>query len=420
MGVAYLVSRALENINRKKEVDIADRRNTIYAALLHDVGHGPLGHVLDKFYDRLQKGNEHEKFTKEFIDDGLIDLREVLEEVNMNFSEVKDRTVFKSQNSEELKKYGDKLYLAWLITDYAIDLDRLDFLMRDLLMTSYKCKSILPVKLQKELMKPEILCRQDIFNKIIKDFIDRLSVGTVDELDDSCKDKFPDDARILYINNRGEYNLKELLDYLLNLYTEMYTNVYYNDRISGAEAMMAKALHIAYDAGDIDRSHLYTFTDSELMAYLENLENDLIREIVYSVKHRRIFKPIIQFDLNNMPENISPTKVESKIEERFDLDQNDYKSMVIVNIPRKKELKNLFIKEGDKIISYPGIQEFKTKLSNNIKGKIFIHPSIFRSTEEKHNLLDLLAEIGIFAEFTPLEVTEEHHKTSLNHWLKCD
>lgn len=227
LGVAYLVSRALTNPNLGQEVVDEDKKNTVYAALLHDVGHGPLGHVLDKFYDRLQKGNEHEKFTKKFIDEGLIDLREVLEDVNMNFTEVKDRTVFKSQNAEELRKYADKLYLAWLITDYALDLDRIDFLMRDLLMTQYKCQSKVPTEIQQKLPDQERL-RGDVLNKIIDDFVSRLCVGTVDDLDESCKDKFPKNAKILYLDNKGVYKLEELLQFLLGVYIEMYSNVYYH------------------------------------------------------------------------------------------------------------------------------------------------------------------------------------------------
>ena len=215
----------------------------------------------------------------------------------MNLTEVKDRTVFKSKNNEELQKYADKLFLAWLLTDYALDLDRIDFLMRDLLMTQYKFQSKLPNKMQQDIVSKKHFLGE-ILNDIIMDFISRLCVGTVNELDDAYKSNYPENAKILYLDNKGSYDLDELLEFLLGTYAEMYSNVYYNDTVSCAEAMMAKALHLAYDAGDIDRSSLYTFTDSELYSYLENLENDLIREIVLSVKYRRFFKPIVEFDLD--------------------------------------------------------------------------------------------------------------------------
>lgn len=416
LGVAYLVSKALANPNLTDLVSEEDKRNTIFAALLHDVGHGPLGHVLDKFYDRIQKGNEHEIFTRKFIDEGLIDLRKVLKDIDMNLTEVKDRTVFKSKNNEELQKYADKLFLAWLLTDYALDLDRIDFLMRDLLMTQYKFQSKLPNKIQQDIVSKKYFLGE-ILNDIIKDFINRLCVGSVNELDDAYKSNYPENAQILYVDNKGSYDLDELLEFLLGTYAEMYSNVYYNDKVSCAEAMMAKALHLAYDAGDIDRSSLYTFTDSELYSYLENLENDLIREIVLSVKYRRFFKPIVEFDLN-LP-NMHIVEIEEKIADEFNLDQNDYKSLVIVNLPREKELKNLFIKRNEKITLYTKILEFSKKLSN-IKGKIFIHPNnkYFGKNEEKQNLVTFLANIGINARIVSEDnnIEPKKPKETLSRW----
>lgn len=417
LGVAYLVSLALANSNLKDEVPEEDKRNTIFAALLHDVGHGPLGHVLDKFYDRIQKGNEHEIFTRKFIDEGLIDLRNVLKDINMNLTEVKDRTVFKSKNNEELQKYADKLFLAWLLTDYALDLDRIDFLVRDLLMTQFKFQSKLPNKMQQDIVTKKHFLGE-ILNDIIMDFISCLCVGTVNELDDTYKSDFPENAKILYLDNKGVYNLDDLLEFLLGTYVEMYLNVYYNDKVSCAEAMMAKALHLAYDAGDIDRSNLYTFTDSELYTYLENLEDDLIREIVLSVKYRRLFKPIVEFDLD-LPTEIHAVGIEKKIAVEYCLDQNDFKSLVIVNIPRKKELKNLYVKRKDKITLYTEISEFSNKLSN-IKGKIFIHPGNekFGKNNVKQNLVTFLGNMGINAKFVSEDEKMEPKKSmqTLDRW----
>jgi len=423
LGVAYLVSEALGNQNFE-QVSADDKKNTIYAALLHDVGHGPLGHVIDKFYDRLQKGNEHEEFTKRFINEGLIDLREVLDAVQINRTEVGDRIVFKSRNNEELKKYANKVHLNWLITDYALDLDRIDFLMRDLLMTSYKCQSKTPTEIRGTQRKRRW---KDVLNDISMDFVSRLCIGTVKELDKSSIGKFMEDGniiediKILYLDDdKTDYKFKldELLTFLLEIYTEMYLKVYYHDRISCADAMVAKALHIAYDAGDIDRSSLYKFTDSELYAYLENLENDLIREIVYSVKHRRLFRPVVQFDID-MPENISAVILEEKIAEEFKLDQNTFQSIVVAHIPRKKELENLFIKREDKIIAYPDIRQFEEKLSN-IKGTIFVHSKnkVYSNEADKQKLVDLLNGMGITAEVIPKVTAREHPKpqTTFDMW----
>ncbi len=414
LGVAYLVSKALEKPNIKRYVnENEDIANTIYAALVHDVGHGPLGHVIDKFYDRLSKRQKHEDFTKKLIEGALIDLRDVLESTFINFGDLKNKIAFKSENIEEIQESGNKLYLMWLLTDYALDLDRIDFLMRDSIMTGYRPNLKLPQELQQtfENQKP---CWRNVLNKIIEDYLSKLSIGTLDEIDEALQPRFSSnpETKILYISGKGAYKLEVLLDFLLGLYTEMYINVYYNHTVSSAEAMLAKALHVAYDIGDIDISTLYKFTDSEFYSYLENLESDLIREIVYAVKHRRLFKPIIKLDLN-LNESISINEIEKRTMEEFNLDEYDFKSLVVVHLPRRKEkgLKNLFIKKEDRIIPYPNVHKFEEQLSA-IKGIMFVHPKN-RLFKEKEKLLELMKSIGIHAEIYSKNGHElpERHKT---------
>ncbi|MDD5188095.1 MAG: SIR2 family protein [Methanoregula sp.] len=397
IGVAFLVSQVLTTNPNFSDVGKDDVKNTIYAALLHDVGHGPLGHVLDKFYDRRGKLNEHEEFTSKFVEEGLIDLNNVLKDIDLNLNFIKNLIVGKPEKGGHKKKKDSNLFLSWLITDYALDLDRIDFLMRDLAMTNYSstCKS--PYFHQSHYSDTDRNYHRNRLShyEVIMEFISCLNIATFDDLDEDLKSKFSAETRLLYLDNKGKCNLDDLLSYLLNLYIEMYTNVYYNDRIAAAEAMMAKALNIAYDMGDIDRSSLYTFTDSEMFSYLEKLENDLIRELVYSVKYRKIFRSIIEFELN-LPKGITAAKLEEKIIKEFKIKPNDFDNLLVVNIPRRKEIKNLYIKKENKVILYPKISEFKKKF-DTIKGKIFVNPnnSLFSDLESKEKILKILKDLGI-------------------------
>ncbi|MEN6551493.1 MAG: SIR2 family protein [Methanobacterium sp.] len=395
LGVAYLVSKALENPYMKTCTD-NDKRNTIYAALLHDIGHGPLGHVLDKFFDRIKKANEHEHFTREFISSGLFDLAQVLENVDVNKSEIKSKIIFNSKNKSMPKAEAEKAYLSWLITDHALDLDRVDFLMRDLTFTQEIPNINIPQLIQ---MKSSNTVNSHINKKllldIVSDYINRLNVATYEELSEELQKLYPRDIKLLYIDQHGKYELHQLIDFLLDLYCHMYLEVYYNDEVSCSEAMMAKALHIAYEIGDIDRSRLYKFTDSELFTYLEELENDIIRDIVYSVKYNRLLKPIAEFSLE-VPENVTAVEIEDKIEKDFGLDRYSFESMVVAHIPRKKKFSNLLIKERDKIISYPALETFDKKLSQ-IKGNLFVNPALelYSSTQQQEKLLRLLEKLGL-------------------------
>jgi len=397
LGVAFLVSQVFTTNPNFADVNKSDAKNTIYAALLHDVGHGPLGHVQDKFYDRRGKSNEHEEFTAKFIDEGLIDLHGVLKDIDLNINFIKNLIGNKSEKGHKKKKKDSNLFLSWLITDYALDLDRIDFLMRDLVMTSHStiCKS--PYYKQQQISDTDKKSDQERLspNEVINEFISCLNIATFDEFADELKLKFSPDTRILYLDNKGKCNLEELLSYLLNLYVEMYTDVYYNDRIASAEAMMAKALNIAYDMGDIDRSSLYTFTDSEMFSYLEKLENDLIRELVYSVKYRKFFRSIVEFKLN-FPKELNAMKIEEKIREEFKIKPNDFNNLVIVNIPRRKEIRHLYIKKENKVILYPKIDDYKSKF-DTIKGKIFVNPNnnLFLDLESKEKILDILKKLSM-------------------------
>lgn len=395
LGVAYLVSKALENQNMKKTCP-EDKRNTIYAALLHDIGHGPLGHVLDKFFDRIKKANEHEHFTREFISSGLFDLAQVLENVDVNKSELKSKIIFNSRNKSMPKSEAEKAYLSWLITDHALDLDRVDFLMRDLTFTQEIPIISVPQPIQKKLSNTlNKHINKELLFDIVNDYISRLNVAAYEELSEDLQKLYPKHIRLLYIDQYGKYDLHQLINFLLDLYCHMYLEVYYNEEVSCSEAMMAKALHIAYDIGDIDRSRLYMFTDSELFTYLEELENDIIRDIVYSVKYNRFLKPIVEFSIE-VPANVTAVEIEDKIEREFGLDRYSFESMVVAHIPRKKKFSNLLIKEGGKIISYPGLETFDKKLSQ-IKGNLFVNPALelYSSAQEKEKLLLLLKKLGL-------------------------
>ncbi len=410
LGVAYLVSQTLTTNSNFSDINKNDVKNTIYAALLHDVGHGPLGHVLDKFYDRRGKSNEHEEFTTKFIDEGLIDLNKILKDVDLNLNFIKNLILFKIERDGHRKRDLKNIFLAWLITDYALDLDRIDFLIRDQVMTNHKTNCRPPVYIQQQYSHETLEYQQKelSYNEIVKEFISCLNVATFDELDDSLKSKFSSDVKILYLDNKGKCKLEDLLSYLLNLYVEMYTNVYYNDKIASAEAMMAKALNIAYDMGDIDRSSLYTFTDSEMFAYLEKLENDLIRELVYSVKYRKFFREIIEFDLD-IPDDVNANTIEEKIIGELKINPNDFNNLIIVNIPRKKEIKNLYVKnEYNRIIVYPKLSVYKKKFAS-IKGKIFVNPhnEYFFDVEGKEKIVKILGEMGIKSNLIGIRETNE-------------
>lgn len=111
LGSAHLMNSALEVIQRKGyELDRNDWIGALVAILLHDIGHGPFSHALEK---TLIEGCSHESIT-------LIYLREL----NKVFNGKLDNAINIFTNQHKQK------FLHQLVSSQ-LDMDRLDYLRRD-------------------------------------------------------------------------------------------------------------------------------------------------------------------------------------------------------------------------------------------------------------------------------------------------
>ncbi|MBD0371534.1 MAG: HD domain-containing protein [Pyrinomonadaceae bacterium] len=123
LGVLHLMTRVLDRLGEKYQISLADRAAARAAALLHDIGHGPFSHVMEKVL-----GFHHEAWT----------VRAVLSE--------------ETEVGQELRAYSEELpqsiahiiegkfqpaALAQLVSSQ-LDVDRMDYLLRDSLMTGAK------------------------------------------------------------------------------------------------------------------------------------------------------------------------------------------------------------------------------------------------------------------------------------------
>lgn len=107
------------------EIDVGRANVAIFAALLHDLGHGPFSHAFERVQADRGARKDHEDWTADIIlnPDGRI--RPILEEHGKGFSE---------QVADLLKaKNPENAYQA--VVSSSFDADRLDYLRRDKLMT---------------------------------------------------------------------------------------------------------------------------------------------------------------------------------------------------------------------------------------------------------------------------------------------
>ena len=128
LGVQHLAGRILTRIREQGEGDpevVATLERTtevLAAALLHDIGHGPFSHTFENVLAR--RLGSHEAWSRRIIQDSDNEVRRVLEHHGLDVDFVTDLIEGKAED-----------LLAQDIVSSQLDADRMDYLLRDSLMT---------------------------------------------------------------------------------------------------------------------------------------------------------------------------------------------------------------------------------------------------------------------------------------------
>src|ERR687894_257710 len=123
LGAFHLMTRVLDRLSEKYSIKPADRVAARAAALLHDVGHGSFSHVMEKVLNF-----HHERWTVEVILNESSEIGELLRSHSHDLpAKVASIIEGKFQPSA----------LAQLVSSQ-LDVDRMDYLLRDSLMTGAK------------------------------------------------------------------------------------------------------------------------------------------------------------------------------------------------------------------------------------------------------------------------------------------
>src|SRR5437870_548988 len=123
LGALHLMTRILNRLEQAYQIDSADRTAVRAAALLHDVGHGPFSHAMEKTL-----GVHHEQLTIEAVTSTETVLHK---ELKSHSRELPQRVA--SIIAGSFKPAA----LAQLVSSQ-LDVDRMDYLLRDSLMTGAK------------------------------------------------------------------------------------------------------------------------------------------------------------------------------------------------------------------------------------------------------------------------------------------
>ena len=290
LGAFHLAARMVAKLRLTYKIPDEVQTAVRVAALLHDIGHGPFSHVIETILDF-----HHEDFTIEAV---LSDETEVGRQLKQYSPEL-------AKNVASIIR-GDfrPLALAQLVSSQ-LDVDRMDYLLRDSLMTGAK---------------------YGIYDLewIIKSI-------EINESEDH-----------LYVSAPGLYAVE---DYLQARYY-MYRQVYFHRTLRSAEAvlrvLLKRALQIFKDGGDIWcasgtpmekvlageklnlREHL-ELDDTDILFHIKRWQlaaDPILADLAKRFLNRRLFKA---FDLD-MPESDRPAFVAEsrKIVESKGFDPNYY------------------------------------------------------------------------------------------------
>src|SRR5262245_33613025 len=123
IGVMHLMTRALNLLAARHSISEELRAIARAGALLHDVGHGPFSHVMEHV-----TGFHHEDWTRRIILDPETAINKILASRDASFPD----------KVASLYDHSFRPAFIWQLVSSQLDCDRMDYLLRDSLMTGAK------------------------------------------------------------------------------------------------------------------------------------------------------------------------------------------------------------------------------------------------------------------------------------------
>ena len=132
VGAAHVMSQFLQRVHSitadfsaSERPTVEDEQQGLAAALLHDLGHGPLSHLFEEVFHGAPR---HERWTSALLLDPDSDVHKVLRELDAQLPAKVERLVHGAH---------EKAWLAHAVSG-TFDVDRCDYLLRDSYMTGVR------------------------------------------------------------------------------------------------------------------------------------------------------------------------------------------------------------------------------------------------------------------------------------------
>ncbi len=297
LGCSMIASQIADILSLKEQ----EKKLLTCAAQLHDIGHGPFSHTLESIL--LQRfGVDHVDLTEKLIL-GKYDIFDGTEKQFISAPRVHDLLDKQQVDIKEIVKIirgglSKKAYLSQLLHS-TIDVDQLDYLMRDAYYTGVAYGLIDLQRLLRTMM-------------IHKGNLTMMRKGV------------------------------NVVENILMARALMYSSVYFHKTVRIPELMLSKALEEMPDAEPFE---FFRMTDAEIMISLKTMGR-FQEEIVTRLKYRDLFKQafsLSSLDLNKEEikivkslENVSKRRQkEQELEDFFHIP----KGHIIIDVPRPELLR---------------------------------------------------------------------------------
>ena len=317
LGALHLATRILAKLDASYRISDEAKTAVRCAALLHDIGHGAFSHVIETILDF-----HHEDFTIEAVLSSETEVGQVLREFSSDLPE---------NVADIIRGTFRPMALAQLVSSQ-LDVDRMDYLLRDSLMTGAKYG--------------------------IYDLEWIIKAIEIDEENDR-----------LFVSARGIYAVE---DYLQARYY-MFRQVYFHRTLRSAESILRSLLKRA----------LYIFQNGETVWFAENtaFEKILKGEKLTLKEHLEIDDTDVSFHIKHWQN--SDDKILSDLSRRF-LNRRLFKAF---DLDMPEDERQNFLDEARKIVENAGFDTdyyfiedkagdvpyyFYTKAQSNPKNLIFV------------------------------------------------
>ncbi|HZS04592.1 MAG TPA: HD domain-containing protein [Blastocatellia bacterium] len=258
LGVMHVMTRVLDQLGDRYRISDEARLVARAAAMLHDIGHGPFSHVIEKALRQ-----NHEQWTARIIADPQTEVHQRLAGFDPSLP---------GHVIAAIEHRYQPAFVGQLVSSQ-LDVDRLDYLLRDSLMTGAK------------------------YGNYDLEWI--LHALEIDEENDR-----------IYVSAKGLYAVEEYLQ--ARFY--MFRQVYFHRTLRSAEAVLLSILRRAVElvragrlrflvpgtgmekvltAAELTTADYLSFDDHEVMFYIKQWmreEDPLLRDLAHRFIHRRLFK----------------------------------------------------------------------------------------------------------------------------------